>query len=78
MAGKEIDRERARGAIEVVKQHPGMALFVASPAIIALAAVWWVAGGGWAFLLLIVLAGGGAGAAAQALSDCAPPTVRRR
>ncbi len=60
MAGKEIDRERARGAIEVVKQHPGMALFVASPALIALGAVWWVAGGGWAFILLIaMLAAGG-------------------
>lgn len=61
MAGKEIDRERARSALEVVKQHPGMALFVASPAIIALGAVWWLAGTGWAVVLLIaVLAVGGA------------------
>lgn len=62
MPGKEIDRERARGALEVIKQHPGMALFIASPAIVALALVWWVAGAGWATLLLVamVLAGGAA------------------
>jgi hypothetical protein len=61
MAGKEIDRERARSAVEVVKQHPGMALFVASPAIIALGAVWWLVGTGWAVVLLIaMLAVGGA------------------
>ena len=61
MAGKEIDRNRAQGALAVVKQHPGMVLFVLSPALIALGAVWWLAGGGWAFLLLIaMLAVGGA------------------
>jgi hypothetical protein len=61
MAGKEIDRQRARSALEVVKQHPGMALFVASPAIIALGAVWWLVGTGWAVVLLIgMLAVGGA------------------
>jgi hypothetical protein len=62
MSGKEIDRQRAQSALAVVKQHPGMALFVASPAIIALGAVWWLAGTGWAVLLLIamVIAGGAA------------------
>jgi hypothetical protein len=62
MAGKEIDRERARGALEVVKAHPGMTLFALSPAIIALGAVWWLLGGGWAFVLLLVMvvAGGAA------------------
>ena len=46
----------------VVKQHPGMALFVASPGIIAVGVVWWLAGAGWAVLLLValVLAGGAA------------------
>lgn len=57
MAGKEIDRNRARGAFAVVKQHPGMVLFVASPAIIALVLVWWLAGAGWGVLLLLVLLG---------------------
>ena len=61
MAGNEIDRERAKGALEVIKQHPGLALFAVSPGIIAVAVVWAVVGGGWAFLLAIVLAlGGGA------------------
>jgi hypothetical protein len=61
MARKEIDRARAQGALDVVKQHPGMALFVASPAIVALGAVWWLFGSGWAILLFIALvAAGGA------------------
>jgi hypothetical protein len=59
MAGDEIDRNRAKSALEVVRQHPGMALFVTSPAILAVALVWWLAGGGWGFLLLITLVLGG-------------------
>ncbi|MGV0835883.1 hypothetical protein [Mycolicibacterium thermoresistibile] len=55
MAGNEIDRNRARGALAVLKQHPGMVLFAATPAIAALALVWWLAGAGWAVLLLIVM-----------------------
>jgi lipoprotein signal peptidase len=58
---KEIDRVRAQGALSVIKQHPGMVLFVASPAIVALAAVWWLFGAGWAALLLVgMVLGGGA------------------
>lgn len=59
---KEIDPIRAQGALAVLKQHPGMALFAVSPAIILLGAVWWIAGPGWAGLLLValVLAGGAA------------------
>ena len=61
MAGKEIDRARAQSALAVVRQHPGMALFVVSPALVAVGAVWWLAGTGWAVLLLIALvAAGGA------------------
>jgi hypothetical protein len=62
MAGKEIDRDRAKGAMAVFKQHPGMVLFVVSPAVVALGVVWWLAGAGWAALLLValVLAGGAA------------------
>jgi hypothetical protein len=62
MSGKEIDRQRAQSALAVVKQHPGMVLFLASPAIIALGAVWWFFGSGWAALLLValVIAGGAA------------------
>jgi len=59
MAGDEIDRVRAKSALAVVKEHPGMVLFLASPAIIAVAAVWWLAGAGWAALLLVALVLGG-------------------
>jgi hypothetical protein len=58
---KEIDRARAQSALSVIKQHPGMVLFAASPAIAALAAVWWLFGAGWAALLLVgMVLGGGA------------------
>ncbi len=60
MAGNEIDRDRAKSALEVIRQHPGMTLFVASPALLAVAAVWWLFGAGWAIVLLIaVVLGGG-------------------
>ena len=59
---KEIDRQRAQGALAVIKQHPGMVLFALSPALVALGVVWWLFGAGWAALLLIaaVLGGGAA------------------
>jgi hypothetical protein len=57
---KEIDRVRAQSALAVIKQHPGMALFVASPAIIAVGLVWWLVSPALAVLLFIVLALGGA------------------
>jgi hypothetical protein len=61
MAAKEIDRDRARGALAVLKQHPGMVLFAASPAIVALGVAWWLFGAGWAVVLFVALAlGGGA------------------
>lgn len=58
---KEIDRARAQSALAVIRQHPGMVLFAASPAIAALAVVWWLFGAGWAVLLLLgIVLGGGA------------------
>ena len=53
---------RAQSALAVIKEHPGMVLFVASPAIVVLGVVWGLFGAGWAGLLLIalVLAGGAA------------------
>jgi hypothetical protein len=58
---KEIDRVRAQSALAVIKQHPGMVLFVASPAIIALGLVWWFVSPALAVLLLIgMVVGGGA------------------
>ena len=59
MAGDEIDRVRARSAWAVVREHPGMVLFLASPALIGLIAVWWLVGAGWAVLLLVALVLGG-------------------
>lgn len=58
---KEIDRQRAQGALAVIKQHPGMVLFALSPALIAVGLVWWLVGAGWATVLFIALVlGGGA------------------
>jgi hypothetical protein len=64
---KEIDPAKARSARAVVMQHPGMVLFLASPGIVALAAVWWLAGPGWAALLLVALVVGGGLAVARKL-----------
>ena len=55
MAGKEIDPIRAKSALEVIKQNPGMALFAASPALILLGVIWWLAGLGWAIAVAVVL-----------------------
>ncbi len=60
--GKEIDRQRARGAFAVLKQHPIMVLFAVSPILLVLGVVWWLLGAGWALFLAIVavLCGGAA------------------
>jgi hypothetical protein len=58
---KEIDRVRAQSALAVIRQHPGMVLFVASPAIVVVALVWWLVSPMLAILLLIgMVIGGGA------------------
>ncbi|GAT11714.1 hypothetical protein H7I77_00585 [Mycolicibacterium novocastrense] len=58
---KEIDRVRAQSAFAVLKQHPGMVLFVASPALIAVGLVWWLVSPTLAVLLVIAaIVGGGA------------------
>jgi len=60
MTGKEIDRVRARSALDVVKQHPVMVLFAISPAVVAALVVGWLTHPVWGVLLFIVatLAGG--------------------
>jgi hypothetical protein len=55
MPGKDIDPLRARSALEVIRQHPGMVLFVASPGLVAVALVWWLAGTAWGVVLLMAL-----------------------
>ena len=58
---KEIDRQRAQGALAVIKAHPGMVLFALSPAVLVLGLVWWLLGAGWATVLLVAMVlGGGA------------------
>ncbi|MDA2894877.1 hypothetical protein PDG61_28465 [Mycolicibacterium sp. BiH015] len=59
---KEIDRQRAQGALAVIRQHPGMVLFALSPILLGIGVVWWLLGPGWAMVLLVaaVLGGGAA------------------
>jgi hypothetical protein len=62
MAGKEIDPVRVKSALAVVREHPGMLLFLASPGLVVIALLWWLLSPGWAVLLLaaLVVAGGAA------------------
>lgn len=55
MAGKEIDPIRAKSALAVIRQNPGVVLFALSPAFVALGLIWWLAGAGWAIVAAIVL-----------------------
>lgn len=56
----EIDPVRAKSALAVIKQHPGMVLFLAAPALIAVVLVGVFIGAGWATLLVFgFLLGGG-------------------
>ena len=59
MAGKDIDRIRAQSALEVIREHPVLALFAASPALALVGVIWWLAGAGWAIFagVLLLLAG---------------------
>ena len=59
MAGNEIDRVRARSALEVVKQHPVMVLFAVSPVIAAAILVGWLTHPVWGVLLFVVAAAAG-------------------
>ena len=59
MAGKEIDRVRARSALAVVKQHPILVLFAISPALVAAVIVGWLTHPVWGILLLLVATLGG-------------------
>jgi hypothetical protein len=61
MAGKDIDRIRAKSALEVIRQHPVLVLFAVSPALAVLGLIWWLAGAGWAIAAAIALVLAGAG-----------------
>ncbi|GAB4589273.1 hypothetical protein Ntsu_71050 [Nocardia sp. IFM 10818] len=57
MPGKDIDRVRARSALETVRENPVIAAIAALPILVVFGVVWAVAGFGWALLLLLL--GGG-------------------
>lgn len=54
MAGKEIDRVRARSALDVVKQHPLMVLFAISPVVAAAIVLGALTHPVWGILLFVV------------------------
>lgn len=59
--GNEIDPVRAQSALAVIKQHPGMVLFLTTPALLVVGVVWLLTGSAaWAGLLLVALVLGGA------------------
>lgn len=61
MAGKEIDPIRAKSALAVIKQNPGIALFAVSPLLALVAVTWYFAGAFWGIALaLVLLVAGGA------------------
>jgi hypothetical protein len=51
--GKELDPQRGRAALDVIRQHPAMSLAVVSPVLIAAGLVWWLVSPGVAIILLI-------------------------
>jgi hypothetical protein len=55
MAGKDIERIRAKSAIEVIRQHPVLVLFAVSPVLAVLAIIWWTIGASWAISAAVVL-----------------------
>jgi hypothetical protein len=61
MAGKDVERIRAKSALEVIRQHPVLVLFAVSPALAVLGVIWYLAGAGWAIAAGIALLLAGAG-----------------
>jgi hypothetical protein len=55
MAGKEVDPTRARSALAVIRQNPGIVLFAVSPLIALVAVTWFFAGAGWGIVLALAL-----------------------
>jgi hypothetical protein len=52
---REIDPIRAKSALAVIKQNPGIVLFAVSPGLVALGVIWWLADAGWAIAAAILL-----------------------
>ena len=58
---KEIDPIRAKSALSVIRQNPGIALFAVSPLIALVAIIWVFAGAGWGIVVALAsLVAGGA------------------
>lgn len=53
--GKEIDRVRARSALETVRESPFIAVVALAPVVVILGVVWWLVGPWLAIALLIAL-----------------------
>lgn len=51
--GKELDPQRGRAALDVIRQHPAMSLVVVSPVLIAAGLVWWLVNPAVAIILLV-------------------------
>jgi len=58
MTGKNVDRVRARSALETVKESPLITAVAVAPVVAVLAVVWWLTNGWIAFLLLVLLGAG--------------------
>ncbi|MFC7423508.1 hypothetical protein ACWCW7_01780 [Nocardia tengchongensis] len=57
MPGKDMDRIRARSALETAKEQPVITAIAVLPVLAVLGVVWALAGFGWALLLLLIIAG---------------------
>lgn len=57
MPGKDIDRVRARSALETVKEQPVIAAIAALPVVAGFVLVWWLLGFFPALLILLVVGG---------------------
>ncbi|MEU1207804.1 hypothetical protein ACFRAQ_01140 [Nocardia sp. NPDC056611] len=57
MPGKDMDRIRARSALETAKEQPVITAIAVLPVVAVLGVVWALAGFGWALLLLLIMAG---------------------
>ena len=61
MAGNELDPIRAKSALAVIRQNPGIVLFAVSPLIALVVVTWYFVGAGWGIILaLVLLVAGGA------------------
>jgi hypothetical protein len=60
MAGKELDPQRGRAALDVIRQHPAMTLVAVSPVLIGAGLIWWLVSPALAVVLLVAagVAGG--------------------